>query len=150
MSSENIAITACKMNRCAAVSLNELYRGQAGAESFNMCGKTDLLLRVQDHNAFIAECKWWSGPKDMGRALEQLYGYSTWRDSRLALIFFVSTKNPVAVVEKARDTLADRPEFDGWEPTSDERDLRCRLRWPEDTGRVATLTLLFFHFPSSQ
>ena len=132
------------------VSLNEMYRGQAGAESFNMSGKTDLLLRVQDHNAFIAECKWWSGPIDMSKALDQLYGYSTWRDSRLALIFFVGTKDPAAVVEKARAILAERAEFDGWAVAAHERELRCRVRWPEDPGRTATLTVLFFHLPRGQ
>ncbi len=65
------------------VALNTQYRGQAGAESFNKSGKADLLLRVQDENAFIAECKWWAGVKTWDARLDQLYGYSTWRDSRL-------------------------------------------------------------------
>jgi hypothetical protein len=132
------------------VALNTQYRGQAGAESFNKNGKTDLLLRVQDHNAFIAECKWWSGVKDMGRALDQLYGYSTWRDSRLVLIFFVRAKDPAAIVEKAREALAERVEFDGWQPNDPPTELRCRLRWPEDAGRTATLTVLFFHLPAAR
>jgi hypothetical protein len=114
---------------------------------FNKGGETDLLLRVQNHNAFIAECKWWSGVKDMGRALDQLYAYSTWRDSRLALIFFVGAKDPVAVVEKARSVLAERPEFNGWDAHDHDAELRCRIRWPDDPGRTATLTVLFFHLP---
>lgn len=130
------------------VALNTQYRGQAGAESFNKNGKTDLLLRVQDHNAFIGECKWWSGVKDMGRALDQLYGYSTWRDSRLALIFFVRAKDPTAIVEKARQALEQRDEFDGWELSENDTELRCRLRWPDDPERTATLAVLFFHLPS--
>jgi hypothetical protein len=129
------------------VALNTQYRGQAGAESFNKNGKTDLLLRVQDENAFIAECKWWSGRKAMDDALDQLYGYSTWRDSRLALIFFVAAKDPAAIVEKARQALEERPEFDGWEPNPHATELRCRVRWPEDQGRTATLTVVFFHLP---
>jgi hypothetical protein len=130
------------------VALNTQYRGQAGAEGFNKGGKTDLLLRVQDHNAFIGECKWWSGVKDMGRALDQLYGYSTWRDSRLALIFFVAARDPAAIVEKARELLAARDEFDGWESNDHEAEMRCRIRWPDDPGRTATLTSLFFHLPT--
>lgn len=129
------------------VALNTQYRGQAGAEAFNKSGKTDLLLRVQDHNAFIGECKWWSGPKGMDDALHQLYSYSTWRDSRLALIFFVPTKDPAAVVEKARSLLGGRPEFDGSDSGAAEGELRCRIRWPDDLGRNATLTVLFFHLP---
>lgn len=127
------------------VALNAQYRGAATGETFNHAGKTDLLLRVQDHNAFIGECKWWSGVKGMGEALEQLLGYSTWRDSRLALIFFVRAKDPTAIVEKARAALAERDEFDGWEPTSHDRELRCHVRWPDDPGRTAILSVLFFH-----
>jgi len=129
------------------VALNAQYRGQAGAEVFNKSGKTDLLLRVQDNNAFIGECKWWSGVKDLGRALDQLYGYSTWRDSRLALIFFVAARDPAAIVIKARETLAARREFDGWAPNEYDTELRCRIRWPDDASRTATLTVLFFHLP---
>jgi hypothetical protein len=28
-----------------------------------------------------------------------------------------------------------------------EGELRCRVKWPEDEERVATLTALFFHIP---
>ena len=127
------------------VGLNTQYSGQAGAEAFNKSGKTDILLRVQDHNAFIGECKWWAGPKGMEDALDQLYGYSTWRDSRLALIVFVPTKDPAAIIEKGRVLLSARPEFDGRDPGAEEGELRCRIRWPQDPGRTATLTVLFFH-----
>jgi hypothetical protein len=129
------------------VALNAQYRGQATGETFNHAGKTDLLLRVQDHTAFIGECKWWSGIKGLAEALEQLLGYSTWRDSRLALIFFVRAKDPTAIVERARAALWERREVDGWEPISHERELRCRIRWPDDPGRTAVLTALFFHLP---
>jgi len=127
------------------VALNTQYQGQAGAEMFNKLGKTDLLLRVQDHNVFIGECKWWSGPRGFGDAFEQIYRYTTWRDGRLALIFFVAAQDPVAIVEKARSALAKRNEFDGWNPTSETRELRCRVRWPDDPGRTAVLTVFFFH-----
>lgn len=129
------------------VALNTQYRGRASAESFNKWGKTDLLLRIQDQNVFIAECKWWSGIKGMGGALEQLYRYATWRDTRLALIFFVPARDPVAIVEKARVALAERSEFGAWESVEHQRELRCRVRWPDDPDRTATLSVLFFHLP---
>jgi hypothetical protein len=126
--------------------LNSHWEGQAFAEAFNANGKTDLLIRVQDLNLFIGECKWWSGPKAMGEALDQLLGYSTWRDSRLALIFFVPTKDPVAVTATAKEAMEARPEFVAWEPVPD-KELRCRIRWPDDQDRTAVLAILFFHLP---
>lgn len=39
------------------VQLNGHYEGQATGETFNYQGKTDILIRVNDKNIFIAECK---------------------------------------------------------------------------------------------
>jgi hypothetical protein len=63
--------------------LNTRYQGQATGETFNAAGKTDILVRVDDRNVFIGECKWWGGPKAFAEAMQQLYGYSTWRDTKL-------------------------------------------------------------------
>jgi len=41
--------------------LNTHYEGGATGETFNAAGKTDILIRVEDRNVFIGECKWWSG-----------------------------------------------------------------------------------------
>jgi hypothetical protein len=131
------------------VILNSHYRGQAQAEAFNKGGKTDVLIRVHDNNLFIAECKWWSGELGMGKALDQLYGYSTWRDSRLALVCFVGAKDVTAIVDKARDFLERRDEFVKWEGLAHDRELRCRIRWPGDSTREAILTVLFFHLQKS-
>jgi len=126
--------------------LNNQYEGQVHAEAFNKHGKTDLLIKVAGQVLFIAECKWWSGAGGMGKALDQLYGYSTWRDSRLALILFVPNKDFTAVVAKTREVLKDRPEFVVWEaPTDLPAEMRCRIRWPDDPGREATLTVQLFH-----
>jgi hypothetical protein len=39
-----------------------------------------------------------------------------------------------------------RPEFVAWEaPTDLPAEMRCRIRWPDDTGREATLTVQLFH-----
>jgi len=128
------------------VILNTHYQGQAFAEAFNKTGKTDVLIRVDDLSVFIAECKWWSGPKSFDRAFDQLLGYSTWRDSRLALVFFVKERDFTAIVTKAQAAMCARPEFIGWEPAGDD-EMRCRIRWPDDPERRATLTTMLFHLP---
>ena len=45
------------------VQLNGQYEGQATCETFNYKGKTDILIRVDNKNVFIGECKFWRGPK---------------------------------------------------------------------------------------
>jgi hypothetical protein len=131
------------------VTLNTHYRGATYAEAFNGAGKTDILIRVYDRNAFIGECKWWSGAKAMGEAFDQLVGYTTWQDSRVALIFYVPTQDMSATIETAKSTLAERDEFIDWIEPASELEARCRIRWPEDPERVATLAAVFVHLPQS-
>jgi hypothetical protein len=56
------------------VQLNGQFEGKATGETFNIAGKTDILLREGDRNVFIAECKFWKGPKAFSEAIEQLLG----------------------------------------------------------------------------
>jgi hypothetical protein len=83
------------------VSLNAHFEGAAAGEVFNANGKTDILIRVEDRNVFIAECKIWAGPKKFGEAIDQLLGYLAWRDTKAALIVFIRTGRPTDVIAKA-------------------------------------------------
>ncbi|WP_420174256.1 hypothetical protein [Luteococcus sp. OSA5] len=89
--------------------LNGYWQGQAGGELFNGAGKTDILIREGDRNAFIAECKIWHGPKAAQEAIDQLLSYLVWRDSKAALIMFVKTSNPGATVDKLHEAVSSHP-----------------------------------------
>jgi hypothetical protein len=128
--------------------LNSHYEGAATGETFNAAGKTDILIRVEDRNVFIGECKWWSGPGAVTDALDQLFSYTTWRDTKLALIFFVDRKNPTAVVEKAHALFGDHDLFIGWNDAGDARELRATMRWPGDDSITAELHIFFVHLPT--
>jgi hypothetical protein len=41
-------------------------------ETFNFEGKTDILIRVEALNVFIAECKLWKGEKQFLATIDQL------------------------------------------------------------------------------
>ena len=41
-------------------------------------GKTDILIRVEDRNVFIGECKLYEGPRSVTDTLDQIFGYATW------------------------------------------------------------------------
>jgi hypothetical protein len=73
--------------------LNGHYEGHATAETFNGEGKTDILIRVDGKNIFIAECKFWGGPVKLTEAMDQLLGYASWRDTKTAIIVFNRNKN---------------------------------------------------------
>lgn len=130
------------------IMLNTHYEGDGQAEAFNKGGKTDILIRVEDRNVFIAECKRWTGEKAAIDALEQLLSYTTWRDSKLALIFFVDRKDIAAVVEKSKTVIPAHASFERWLDPEDDGELKCAINWPEDPDRHAELAVFFVHLPA--
>ena len=92
-------------------NLNTYWQGAAGGELFNGSGKTDILIREGNRNAFIGECKIWRGPKGAAEAVDQLLSYLVWRDSKAALIMFVKTTDPVATIEKLQLAVEEHPSY---------------------------------------
>src|SRR5215204_886857 len=91
------------------VQLNGQYEGQATGETFNFQGKTDILIRWDGKNIFIAECKFWEGPKSLRKALDQLLGYAAWRDTKTALLIFNRQQDFSAVLDKIPDVVKGHP-----------------------------------------
>lgn len=67
-------------------TLNGYWQGAAGGALFNGEGKTDILIRENGRNVFIAECKVWGGAKKATSALDQLLSYLVWRDTKLSAL----------------------------------------------------------------
>ncbi|MCE4237727.1 hypothetical protein CWB42_21290, partial [Mycobacterium tuberculosis] len=84
-------------------------RFNAGGELFNGAGKTDILIRVDDRNIFIGECKVWSGPRTMDDVLKQLFGYLVWRDTKAAILLFIRNKDVTAVIDNAIAKIKEHP-----------------------------------------
>ena len=93
------------------VQLNGHYEGQATGETFNYEGKTDILVRADGRNIFIAECKFWTGPKGLTKALGQLLGYAAWRDTKAALLVFNRDRNTSTVLEGVAKTVREHLNF---------------------------------------
>lgn len=69
-------------------TLGTHYINMATGETFRKIGKTDIHIVFDNKAAFIGECKIWHGIKKFEDAVEQLFGYSTWKDTKTALIVF--------------------------------------------------------------
>ena len=131
------------------VQLNAQYEGRATGETFNNSGKTDILIRENDKNIFVAETKFWSGPKALLEAVNQLLGYATWRDGKLALIIFNRKRKLSAVVGQVPDIVRSHPCFrrdvayehdgTGW---------RFAVHHPDDADRELLLTVLVYDVPT--
>jgi hypothetical protein len=129
-------------------ALNPSYRGQTTAEAFNFQGKTDLLIRHEGSNLFIAECKFWNGPKGFFETIDQLFGYAAWRDTKLAVIMFVREKGLTSVIEKAKEALLKHAQFVDLAQAASETELRAKMSWPGDERRHADLNIFFIQIPT--
>lgn len=130
------------------VQLNGHYEGKASAETFNLAGKTDIIIRDGDRNIFIAECKFWSGPKGLSDALDQLLAYTSWRDTKTALLLFNRERELSKVLAKIPDTALEHRYCRKRLDYGSETGFRFVFRHPDDSGRELTLTILVFEVPS--
>lgn len=129
------------------VQLNAQFEGKATGETFNMSGKTDILLREGDRNVFIAECKFWKGPKGFGDAVDQLLGYATWRDSKTAILVFNRGTETSTVLSGIDATVKAHASFKRQMTWSHESGFRYVLHSKDDTNRELIMTVLVFHVP---
>ncbi|MBX9725349.1 MAG: hypothetical protein K2X81_28365 [Candidatus Obscuribacterales bacterium] len=135
------------------VQLNGHYGGFATGETFNMSGKTDVLIRAPglQGNLFIAECKFWTGEKDFSEAIDQLLKYVTWRDTKTAIILFVRGKNFSRILNKADSTCKLHANYKRNDENVkvSESAFRFVFRNANDDTKEFLLALLCFHIPSA-
>ena len=129
------------------VQLNGQFEGKATGETFNMSGKTDILLREGDRNVFIAECKFWKGPKAFREAIDQLLGYATWRDVKTAILVFNRGTDTMTVLSGIDATVKAHGNFNRAVTWPHESGFRYVLRSRDDASRELILTALVFHVP---
>jgi hypothetical protein len=130
------------------VQLNGHYEGQATGETFNYQGKTDILIRSEGHNVFVAECKYWSGPKKLHETIDQLLGYSCWRDTKVAVIIFNRNKDFTNVLRAIQDTAKTHPNWKRDLRVRSETSFRYIFAHKDDRNREMVLTILAFDVPS--
>ncbi|MET8158387.1 hypothetical protein ABZT47_18590 [Sphaerisporangium sp. NPDC005289] len=131
-------------------TLNANYEGAVRGEVFNCTGKTDILLSWKDRNAFIGECKMWRGQKKFVDAIDQLLGYTAWRDTKAALILFIQGGNPTEIIKKAGEAIRSHPAFWSAAPTT-EPELRQNylMKAPQDSQRFVTMAFLPVVIPAT-
>ncbi len=130
------------------VQLNGHYEGQATGETFNYQGKTDILIRAEGRNIFVAECKYWGGPKKLLETIDQLLGYSCWRDTKVAVIIFNRNRDFSNVLRATQDTVPTHPNCKRSLGVRSETSFRYIFAHKDDRNREMTLTVLAFDVPS--
>jgi len=123
------------------------FEGSATGETFNKTGKTDILLRYDGSNVFIAECKFWRGQKGFLDTITQLLSYLTWRDSKAAIIIFVPNKNFSSVIEEMKSNISNHLNYIDFINTKDETWFNYTFHIPNDRNRIVKIAVMLYHLP---
>ncbi|MEV4781354.1 hypothetical protein [Burkholderia sp. LMU1-1-1.1] len=132
------------------VQLNGHYQGQATGETFNYEGKTDILIRSEGRNIFIAECKFWSGPKMLSSTIDQLLGYSSWRDTKTAVVIFNRNRDFSKVLAAIPETVRAHPQYKKDMQGSTDTVFRYLFASRDDRNRELYITVMAFDVPTQR
>ena len=105
------------------------------------------MIRSEGKNIFIAECKYWDGPQKLVETLDQLLGYSCWRDTKVAVIIFNRRKNFSRVLEAISETVKVHLNCKRDLGKQGETNFRYVFGNPSDANRELFLTVLAFDVP---
>ncbi|MCX6706347.1 MAG: hypothetical protein NTV24_04600, partial [Candidatus Woesebacteria bacterium] len=86
--------------------LNTIFEGNATGETFSKLGKTDIHLRIQKGEIFIAECKFWDGEKLFLESIDQLFKYLTWRRNYASIVIFSRNTGFTDVLNTIEETIS--------------------------------------------
>jgi hypothetical protein len=127
-------------------------RTTATGETFNSTGKTDILLKDdKGNNLFIAECKWWTGPVGFHSTINQLFdNYVTWRDTKLALLFFVDNIGFTEVLNQIETESKNHKYYVKYKGVNNKSNFSFIFRQKDDEKNEVNLEILFFHFPKKK
>ena len=121
--------------------LSSHYENTVTGETFRRVGKTDIQIQREDKAAFIAECKVWHGIKLFSDAIEQLFCYATWKDTKLSLIIFnKENKNFAGVQQQIQSWLKENcKSCKQW-----NSNIWDCVKYLEDTGRDVRLAVALY------
>lgn len=128
-------------------TLNAMYQGGVMGEAFRNNGKTDISIERENRAAFVAECKMWTGQKEIGNAIHQLDSYLTWRDCKTALIYFVRRKDFLKVMQVAKTTI-ENLENVRQIVEIDKNELKCLIVSNSNPGQLIQMRVFLFNLYS--
>lgn len=121
----------------------------ATGETFNRSGKADIILKYSKDgsNLFVAECKFWHGTSEYLKAISQLFDrYLTWRDSKVALIMFVTNNHFTNVLSIIRSEIQNHDYFIKEVGIRGESSFSYIMSLPQDNKKQIFLEVIAFHY----
>jgi hypothetical protein len=127
--------------------LEPRFQMSTTGETFNKSRKTDILMRHEGKNVFVAECKVWHGQKKHHETLDQILGYLTWRDSKAAVVYFIDTKEVAAPLKAIEESTPQHACFVAAKGKRHESWFSYEFHLPGDHSRPVQIAVLCFHLP---
>jgi len=121
----------------------------ATGETFNSGGKTDIILKYANDgsNLFVAECKFWHGTTEFHKAISQLFDrYLTWRDSKTALMLFVTNKDFTNVIDTIKIEAKQHPYYLKTIGERGETSFSYYFHLPQDKDKIVFFEIIAFHY----
>lgn len=121
--------------------LTSHYENAVTGETFRRVGKTDIQIQRDDKAAFIAECKVWHGIKLFSDAIDQLFCYATWKDTKLSLVVFnKDNKNFAGIQQQVQNWIKENcKSYKQW-----NSNIWDCVKYREDTGRDVRLAIALY------
>ncbi len=116
-------------------------------ETFNKIGKTDILIRHENSNIFVAECKFWKGIKVFYETIDQILSYLTWRDSKTAILCFVKNKELDPILKQIESETSKHSCYVKYNGKQSGSWFDFEFHLKDDSSRGIKLAVLCFHFP---
>ena len=145
--------TYCSLNEeelrnILVAHLNGLCVDSVTPETFNKKGKTDILISHDSDILFVAECKIWHGQKMYLKAIDQLLGYSRWKDNKSALIIFVKGKNFSNVLNKIDEVTRCHPSYISSKSNTQKNFFNFIISAEDNNDMRIELAVLLFYLQS--
>lgn len=124
--------------------LNAIFESGATGETFSKGSNTDIHLVIPQGGILIAECKFWPGQKKYRDAIDQLFGYLTWRHNYGIMITFSKNKDFSNVLQRASGAIRSHSTYlSGFQQLS-RTHFQSLHTFPEDRGKIVEIHHLFF------
>lgn len=149
ISMEKLARTFCKFQEeelrdVILSNLNTHYQNNATGETFNKRGKTDIHIPFENKSAYIGECKIWTGKEKFLAAIDQLFSYMRWRDTKTSLIIFNKKNKDFPKLIETIDDLLSKHELKVKKIKLDKNSWQCKLKKSKDSTEIVDINIVVY------
>ncbi len=130
------------------VYLNGYYDAQPGGETFSFADKSDIVIQAAEKKIFVAECRFWSGPKELLNTVDQVLKQANAKDSKAAILVFNRRNNFARLMKSLPKIIQSHANYAGAVEMASTNSCRFMLTHPDHrVKRELILTILVFEIP---